>query len=176
MSIQDKYENKTEKDVKVTVTASPAVASDEVVVQEEVTNPDGTKSIKNTVKKKTDAGGNKVVSSGSGSSGGTGSSNSSGTAGGNSGTTGGNTGGSNKPSGGGSTGGSTGGNTGGSSENKPVQPPKVWVYWAECYWCHFRTESTVSSRDAVNKLENDFSCTGNEYGIHGRYHYGGYEK
>ena len=88
-SIQDKYENKTEKDVKVTVTAPPAVASDEVVVQEEVTNPDGTKSIKNTVKKKTDAGGNKVVSSGSGSSGGTGSSNSSGTTGGNSGTTGG---------------------------------------------------------------------------------------
>ncbi|MCB5617396.1 hypothetical protein LIP91_18730, partial [Erysipelatoclostridium ramosum] len=41
----------TEKDVKVTVTAPPAVASDEVVVQEEVTNPDGTKSIKNTVKK-----------------------------------------------------------------------------------------------------------------------------
>lgn len=62
VSIQDKYENKTEKDVKVTVTAPPAVASDEVVVQEEVTNPDGTKSIKNTVKKKTDAGGNKVVS------------------------------------------------------------------------------------------------------------------
>ena len=44
VSIQDKYENKTEKDVKVTVTTSPAVASDEVVVQEEVTNPDGTKS------------------------------------------------------------------------------------------------------------------------------------
>ena len=197
-SIQDKYENKTEKDIKVTVTAPLAVASDEVVVQEEVTNPDGTKSIKNTVKKKTDAGGNKVVSSGSGSSGGTGSSNSSGTAGGNSGTTGGNTGGSNKPSGGGSTGGnsggsssggsssggntggstggSTGGNAGGSSENKPVQPPKVWVYWAECKHCGFRVESTVSSRDAINKLESDYSCTGNSMGEHRRYSYGGYEK
>ena len=110
VSIQDKYENKTEKDVKVTVTAPPVVASDEVVVQEEVTNPDGTKSIKNTVKKKTDSGGNKVVSSGSGSSGGTGSSNSSGTAGGSS--SGGSTGGStNKPSGGGTTGGSTGGSS-----------------------------------------------------------------
>ena len=135
-SIQDKYENKTEKDIKVTVTAPLAVASDEVVVQEEVTNPDGTKSIKNTVKKKTDSGGNKVVSSGSGSSGGTGSSNSSGTAGGNSGTTGGNTGGSNKPSGGGSTGGnsggsssggsSSGGNTGGSSgQEAQVEAVKI---------------------------------------------------
>lgn len=181
-SIQDKYENKTEKDIKVTVTAPLAVASDEVVVQEEVTNPDGTKSIKNTVKKKTDSGGNKVVSSGSGSSGGTGSSNSSGTAGGNSGTTGGNSGGSSSggsSSGGntgGSTGGSTGGNAGGSSENKPVQPPKVWVYWAECKHCGFRVESTVSSRDAINKLESDYSCTGNSMGEHRRYSYGGYEK
>ena len=166
-SIQDKYENKTEKDVKVTVTAPPAVASDEVVVQEEVTNPDGTKSIKNTVKKKTDAGGNKVVSSGSGSSGGTGSSNSSGTAGGNSGTTGGNTGGS-KPSGGGSTGGnsggsssggsSSGGNTGGSTggstgggsnENKPVQPTKTYYSWAKCSCGYY---VIIEGDGAKNKL------------------------
>lgn len=175
-SIQDKYENKTEKDIKVTVTAPPAVASDEVVVQEEVTNPDGTKSIKNTVKKKTDAGGNKVVSSGSGSSGGTGSSNSSETAGGSS--SGGSTGGStNKPSGGGTTGGSTGGSsssgsggsssggsTGGSSSGGTgggntgntggTNPPAhVHEWFAECY-CGYKVTSNVSWQDAVTKLES----------------------
>lgn len=198
-SVQDKYENKTEKDVKVTVTAPPAVASDEVVVQEEVTNPDGTKSIKNTVKKKTDAGGNKVVSSGSGSSGGTGSSNSSGTAGGNSGTTGGNTGGSNKPSGGGSTGGnsggsssggsSSGGNTGGSTggstgggsnEEKPPKPSKVTVHWVRCKLCGKYVESTISLDDAFSKLKG-YECESNGFiydGImaHSFYSYGFYEK
>ena len=168
VSIQDKYENKTEKDVKVTVTTSPAVASDEVVVQEEVTNPDGTKSIKNTVKKKTDAGGNKVVSSGSGSSGGTGSSNSSGTAGGSS--SGGSTGGStNKPSGGGTTGGSTGGSsssgsggsssggsTGGSSSGETSgggssKPTEHEEFFARCK-CGYEVTSIVSDMDAVNKL------------------------
>ena len=168
VSIQDKYENKTEKDVKVTVTAPPAVASDEVVVQEEVTNPDGTKSIKNTVKKKTDAGGNKVVSSGSGSSGGTGSSNSSGTAGGSS--SGGSTGGStNKPSGGGTTGGSTGGgsssgsggsssggSTGGSSSGETSgggssKPTEHEEFFARCK-CGYEVTSIVSDMDAVNKL------------------------
>ena len=167
-SVQDKYENKTEKDVKVTVTAPPAVASDEVVVQEEVTNPDGTKSIKNTVKKKTDAGGNKVVSSGSGSSGGTGSSNSSGTAGGSS--SGGSTGGStNKPSGGGTTGGSTGGgsssgsggsssggSTGGSSSGETSgggssKPTEHEEFFARCK-CGYEVTSIVSDMDAVNKL------------------------
>ena len=198
-SVQDKYENKTEKDVKVTVTAPPAVASDEVVVQEEVTNPDGTKSIKNTVKKKTDAGGNKVVSGGSGSSGGTGSSNSSGTAGGNSGTTGGNTGGSNKPSGGGSTGGnsggsssggsSSGGNTGGSTggstgggsnEEKPPKPSKVTVHWVRCKLCGKYVESTISLDDAFSKLKG-YECESNGFiydGImaHSSYSYGFYEK
>lgn len=160
-SVQDKYENKTEKDVKVTVTAPPAVASDEVVVQEEVTNPDGTKSIKNTVKKKTDAGGNKVVSSGSGSSGGTGSSNSSGTAGGNSGTTGGSTG-------------------GGSNEEKPPKPSKVTVHWVRCKLCGKYVESTISLDDAFSKLKG-YECESNGFiydGImaHSSYSYGFYEK
>ena len=170
-----------------------------MVVQEEVTNPDGTKSIKNTVKKKTDAGGNKVVSSGSGSSGGTGSSNSSGTAGGNSGTTGGNTGGSNKPSGGGSTGGnsggsssggspsggntggSTGGSTGGgSNEEKPPKPSKVTVHWVRCKLCGKYVESTISLDDAFSKLKG-YECESNGFiydGImaHSSYSYGFYEK
>lgn len=133
-SIQDKYENKTEKDVKVTVTAPPAVASDEVVVQEEVTNADGTKSIKNTVKKKTDAGGNKVVSSGTGSTGGTKPSNPSGTTGGNT---------------GGSTGGNTGGNTGGGSENKPPVPSKTYYSWAKCSCGYY---VIIEGDGAKNKL------------------------
>ena len=58
-SIEDANGNKAEKDVKVTVIAPPAIAEDEVVVQETVTNADGTKTVKNTVKKKADSSGNK---------------------------------------------------------------------------------------------------------------------
>ena len=60
-SIEDANGNKAEKDVKVTVIAPPAIAEDEVVVQETVTNADGTKTVKNTVKKKVDSSGDKVV-------------------------------------------------------------------------------------------------------------------
>ena len=117
-SIEDTNGNKAEKDVKVTIIAPPAVAADEVVVQEEITNPDGTKTVKNTVKKKVDSSGDKVVSSGNNSNS---SSNSSGSK--PSGSTGGSSGssssGSNKPSNGGTSGGSSSGgnsgNSGGSS-------------------------------------------------------------
>lgn len=117
-SIEDANGNKAEKDVKVTVIALPIVAKDEVVVQETVTNADGTKTVKNTVKKKADSSGDKVVSSGNNSNS---SSNSSGSK--PSGSTGGSSGssssGSNKPSNGGTSGGSSSGgnsgNSGGSS-------------------------------------------------------------
>lgn len=117
-SIEDTNGNRAEKDAKVTVIAPPAVAEDEVVVQETVTNADGTKTVKNTVKKKADSSGDKVVSSGNNSNC---SSNSSGSK--PSGSTGGSSGssssGSNKPSNGGTSGGSSSGgnsgNSGGSS-------------------------------------------------------------
>lgn len=69
-SVEDVNANKSEKEFKVTVIIPPAVSDDEVVVQEEITNPDGTKTVKNTVKKKTDAvaNGNKVVSNNTNSS------------------------------------------------------------------------------------------------------------
>ena len=112
-NIEDTNGNKAEKDVKITVIAPPAVAEDEVVVQETVTNADGTKTVKNTVKKKVDSSGDKVVSSGNNSNS---SSNSSGSK--PSGSTGGSTGssgsGSNKPSNGGTSGGN---NSGGNSGN-----------------------------------------------------------
>ena len=114
-SIEDANGNKAEKDAKVTVIAPPAVAEDEVVVQETVTNADGTKTVKNTVKKKADSSGNKVVSSGNNSNSSSNSSGNkpSGSAGtGGSGSSG---SGSNKPSGGGTSGGnSSGGNSGNS--------------------------------------------------------------
>ena len=114
-SIEDANGNKAEKDVKVTVIAPPAIAEDEVVVQETVTNADGTKTVKNTVKKKADSSGNKVVSSGNNSNS---SSNSSGNKPSGSAGTGGNSGssgsGSNKPSNGGTSGGN---NSGGNSGN-----------------------------------------------------------
>ena len=119
-NIEDANGNKAEKDVKVTVIAPPAIAEDEVVVQETVTNADGTKTVKNTVKKKADSSGNKVVSSGNNSNS---SSNSSGNKPSGSAGTGGSSGssgsGSNKPSNGGTSGGSSSGgnsgNSGGSS-------------------------------------------------------------
>ena len=114
-SIEDANGNKAEKDAKVTVIAPPAVAEDEVVVQETVTNADGTKTVKNTVKKKADSSGDKVVSSGNNSNSSSNSSGNkpSGSAGtGGSGSSG---SGSNKPSGGGTSGGnSSGGNSGNS--------------------------------------------------------------
>lgn len=113
-SIEDTNGNKAEKDVKVTVIAPPAIAEDEVVVQETVTNADGTKTVKNTVKKKADSSGNKVVSSGNNSNSSSNSSVSkpSGSTGGSSGSS---SGSSNKPSNGGTSGGnSSGGNSGNS--------------------------------------------------------------
>lgn len=117
-NIEDTNGNKAEKDVKITVIAPPAVAEDEVVVQETVTNADGTKTVKNTVKKKADSSGNKVVSSGNNSNSSSNSSGSkpSGSTGGSSGSSG---SGSNKPSNGGTSGsnssGGNSGNSGGSS-------------------------------------------------------------
>ena len=113
-NIEDTNGNKAEKDVKITVIAPPAVAEDEVVVQETVTNADGTKTVKNTVKKKADSSGNKVVSSGNNSNSSSNSSGSkpSGSTGGSSGSSG---SGSNKPSNVGTSGGnSSGGNSGNS--------------------------------------------------------------
>ena len=145
-NIEDTNGNKAEKDVKITVIAPPAVAEDEVVVQETVTNADGTKTVKNTVKKKADSSGNKVVSSGnnsnsssnssgskpSGSTGGSSGSSSSGsnkpsnggTSGGNS--SGGNSGNSGGSSGSGSSSGNTGGNSGSTGETTQPVKRKVW--------------------------------------------------
>ena len=114
-NVEDVNGNKNEIEFKVTVIALPIVAEDEVVVQETVTNADGTKTVKNTVKKKADSSGNKVVSSGNNSNS---SSNSSGNKPSGSAGTGGSgssSSGSNKPSNGGtSDGSSSGGNSGNS--------------------------------------------------------------
>lgn len=145
-NVEDVNGNKNEKEFKVTVIAPPIVAEDEVVVQEIVTNADGTKTVKNTVKKKADSSGNKVVSSGnnsnsssnssgskpSGSTGGSSGSSSSGsnkpsnggTSGGNS--SGGNSGNSGGSSGSGSSSGNTGGNSGSTGENTQPVKRKVW--------------------------------------------------
>lgn len=145
-NIEDTNGNKAEKDVKITVIAPPAVAEDEVVVQETVTNADGTKTVKNTIKKKVDSSGDKVVSSGNNSNSSSNSSGSkpSGSTGGSSGSSG---SGSNKPSNGGTSGGnnsggnsgnsggssgsgsgsgSTGGNSGSTGETTQPVKRKVW--------------------------------------------------
>lgn len=147
-NIEDTNGNKAEKDVKITVIAPPAVAEDEVVVQETVTNADGTKTVKNTIKKKVDSSGDKVVSSGnnsnsssnssgskpSGSAGTGGSSGSSGSGSNkpsNGGTSGGNNSGGNSGNSGGSSGsgsgsGNTGGNSGSTGETTQPVKRKVW--------------------------------------------------
>ncbi|MCB5495885.1 hypothetical protein, partial [Mediterraneibacter gnavus] len=66
-NVEDVNGNKNEKEFKVTIKALPIDADDELVVQETVTNADGTKTVKNTVKKKADSSGDKVVSSGNNS-------------------------------------------------------------------------------------------------------------
>ena len=112
-SVEDVNKNKTEKEFKVTVIAPPSVDSDEVIVQEEITNADGTKTIKNTVKKKSQTSSSGGSSNSSKPSGGNSSGSSSG-----SGSSGGSSGGSGSSSGssGGSSGssGSSGGTSGGS--------------------------------------------------------------
>lgn len=62
VSIQDKYENKTRATVKVTIIEKPTINDDEVVVQETIINEDGTKIVKNTVKKQAESTDKKVVS------------------------------------------------------------------------------------------------------------------
>ena len=143
-NVEDVNGNKNEKEFKVTVIALPIVAEDEVVVQETVTNADGTKTVKNTVKKKADSSGNKVVSSGnnsnsssnssvskpSGSTGGSsGSSSGSSNKPSNGGTSGGNSSGGNSGNSGGSSGsgsGNTGGNSGSTGETTQPVKRKVW--------------------------------------------------
>ena len=154
-NIEDANGNKAEKDVKVTVIAPPAVAEDEVVVQETVTNADGTKTVKNTVKKKVDSSGDKVVSSGNNSNSSSNSSGSkpSGSTGGSSGSSG---SGSNKPSNGGTSGGnSSGGNTGGNSGSTGETTKKyIYVTWSYTYgastmndaWCGAENKWTGNIR------------------------------
>lgn len=183
VSIMDQYENKTKKEVKVTVTALPEVAADEVVVQEVITNEDGTTTVRNTVKKASEASGSKVVADSSGATSGngnTGNSSNTGNTGGNSNngstsnsggngsTSNGNNGGS--TNGGNSTGSSNGSNTGNSSGNSgssssggssssetTPSEPKVITYWVKCKLCGTYVESTVSLDDAFNKIRN-YKC------------------
>lgn len=61
----DKHGNKTVKAGKVTVTAKPEISDDEQVVQETVKNSDGTTAVRNSVQKKSQSSGKKVVSNSS---------------------------------------------------------------------------------------------------------------
>lgn len=64
VTVTDKHGNKTVKAGKVTVTAKPEI-SDEQVVQETVKNSDGTTSVRNSVQKRSQSSGKKVVSNSS---------------------------------------------------------------------------------------------------------------
>lgn len=65
VTVTDKHGNKTVKAGKVTVTAKPEISDDEQVVQETVKNSDGTTSVKNSVQKRSQSSGKKVVSNSS---------------------------------------------------------------------------------------------------------------
>lgn len=65
VTVTDKHGNKTVKAVRVTVTAKPEIGDDEQVVQETVKNSDGTTSVRNSVQKKSQSSGKKVVSNSS---------------------------------------------------------------------------------------------------------------
>ena len=65
VTVTDKHGNKTVKAGKVTVTAKPEISDDEQVVQEKVKNSDGTTSVRNSVQKRSQSSGKKVVSNSS---------------------------------------------------------------------------------------------------------------
>lgn len=65
VTVTDKHGNKTVKTGKVTVTAKPEISDDEQVVQKTVKNSDGTTSVRNSVQKRTQSSGKKVVSNSS---------------------------------------------------------------------------------------------------------------
>lgn len=65
VTVTDKHGNKTVKAGRVTVTAKPEISDDEQVVQETVKNSDGTTSVRNSVQKRSQTSGKKVVSNSS---------------------------------------------------------------------------------------------------------------
>lgn len=65
VTVTDKHGNKTLKDGRVTVTAKPEISDDEQVVQETVKNSDGTTSVRNSIQKRSQSSGKKVVSNNS---------------------------------------------------------------------------------------------------------------
>lgn len=65
VTVTDKHGNKTVKAGKVTITAKPEISDDELVVQETVKNSDGTTAVRNSVQKKSQSSGKKVVSNSS---------------------------------------------------------------------------------------------------------------
>lgn len=65
VTVTDKHGNKTVKAGKVTITATPEISDDEQVVQETVKNSDGTTAVRNSVQKKSQSSGKKVVSNSS---------------------------------------------------------------------------------------------------------------
>lgn len=65
VTVTDKLGNKTVKAGRVTVTAKPEIGDDEQVVQETVKNSDGTTAVRNSVQKKSQSSGKKVVSNSS---------------------------------------------------------------------------------------------------------------
>lgn len=65
VTVTDKHGNKTVKAGKVTITAKPEISDDEQIVQETVKNSDGTTAVRNSVQKKSQSSGKKVVSNSS---------------------------------------------------------------------------------------------------------------
>ena len=65
VTVTDKHGNKTVKAGKVTITAKPEISDDEQVVQETVKNSDGTTSVRNSIQKRSQSSGKKVVSNSS---------------------------------------------------------------------------------------------------------------
>lgn len=65
VTVTDKHGNKTVKAGRVTVTTKPEISDDEQVVQETVKNSDGTTAVRNSVQKKSQSSGKKVVSNSS---------------------------------------------------------------------------------------------------------------
>lgn len=63
--VKDHYNNTTKKTSTITIVSKPEISEDEEVVQETVQNRDGTTSIKNSIQKRSQTSGKKVISNSS---------------------------------------------------------------------------------------------------------------
>lgn len=150
-SVEDIYKNRVEKNFKVTIIPQLSLNSGEVIVQEEITNPDGTKTIKNIIKKKEESNSttDKIINNNQTittkpNENQTNSSQNNDSSGNNSNSSNDNSNNSN----------SDNNSNNSSNEDSSQKPNPIEIYWIKCKLCGTLIESNISFEDAMNKLKS----------------------